>query len=143
VIAIDTNIAVYAHRPETSYAARSHSLIVKLAQGSEAWSIPMHCLHEFIAVVSNPKIWIAPSSPAQIAAQINAWTESPSFVPVVEDRGALLALMNLIATAAVAGGMVHDARIVSACLAAGVKTLLSVDRDLSRFTALRVVNPFA
>jgi uncharacterized protein len=142
VIAVDTNIAVYAHRPETSYSQRAFALIAQLAQGEEPWSVPMHCLHEFVAVVSNPKIWMVPSSPTQIAHQINAWIKSPSFVPVIEDHGALLALTNLIQTTPIAGGMVHDARIVSACMAAGVKTLLSVDRDFSRFSGLSIVNPF-
>jgi uncharacterized protein len=143
VIAVDTNIAVYAHRPETSYSPKALKLLATLAQGTEPWSIPTHCLHEFTAVVSNPNIWNVPSSPKQIANQVNAWFDSPSFVPVVESREAFLALVALIQKTPIFGGMIHDARIVSACLASGVKVLYSVDRDFSRIGGLKVVNPFA
>jgi uncharacterized protein len=43
----------------------------------------------------------------------------------------------------VRGGKVHDARIASCCLLHGVGTLLTVDRDFSRFPRLSTKNPFA
>jgi uncharacterized protein len=142
VIAIDTNIVVYAHRGETSYSQRALDLIAALAQGPAPWSIPTHCLHEFVAVVSNPKVWAQPSSPDQIEAQIEAWTSSPSFVEVAENRTSIALLIRQLRSASVKGGMVHDARIVAACQASGVRELLSVDRDFSRFTGLSIRNPF-
>jgi uncharacterized protein len=142
VIALDTNLVVYAHRIETNYSQRAFDLVVTLAQGSVPWSIPTHCLHEFVAVVSNPKIWAQPSSPDQIEAQIEAWTSSPSFVEVSENRASIAFLMGQLRSAAVKGGMVHDARIVAACQAAGIRELLSIDRDFSRFSGLSIRNPF-
>jgi uncharacterized protein len=142
MIAIDTNVLVYAHRTESSYSERAYDLIASLAEGSSPWAIPMHCLHEFVAIVSNPKIWAVPSSPAQIGHQVAAWLGSPSFVPVLENRASVDILMRMLAASPIRGGMVHDARIVAACQAAGVKELLSVDRDFSRFAGFNTRNPF-
>jgi hypothetical protein len=33
----------------------------ELAEGSGAWSIPWPCVHEFVAVVTNPRIWKVPT----------------------------------------------------------------------------------
>ncbi len=140
--AVDTNIAVYAHRPETQFSPQARQLLVALAESLEPWSIPMHCMHEFVAVVSNPKIWKTPSSAQQIATQLDAWMSSPSFVPIVEDRHSVKALMLLMQRTPLYGGMIHDARIVAACQSFGVKTLYSVDRDFSRYAGLNIANPF-
>lgn len=35
----------------------------------------------------------------------------------------------------------HDARVAAICLGHGVRTLLSADRDFSRFPGIEVVNP--
>jgi uncharacterized protein len=142
VIAVDTNIAVYAHRTESSYSQRAFDLLSELAEGKAPWSIPIHCLHEFVAIASNPKIWTMPSSAVQIGQQVAAWIESPSFVPVMENRASIDVLMRMLQTASIRGGMVHDARIVAACQAAGVKELFSVDRDFSRFSGFSIRNPF-
>jgi predicted nucleic acid-binding protein len=39
------------------------------------------------------------------------------------------------------GGAVHDARIAALCERHGVRTLLTADRDFSRFPALKTRNP--
>jgi predicted nucleic acid-binding protein len=41
----------------------------------------------------------------------------------------------------VAGPVVHDARIAAICLGHGVRSLLSADRDFSRFPGIEIVNP--
>jgi hypothetical protein len=39
------------------------------------------------------------------------------------------------------GGRIHDARVAAICLSHGVRTLLSADRDFSRFPELDVDHP--
>jgi uncharacterized protein len=81
-----------------------------------------------------------PSSPALIERQIQAWTQSPSFQPIGELIETLEILTALVQGTRVLGGAVHDARIVAACLSAGVTALYSADRDFSRFVELKVEN---
>ncbi|MEK6245650.1 MAG: hypothetical protein AABM33_14270 [Pseudomonadota bacterium] len=53
----------------------------------------------------------------------------------------LLTVQDVAVRGRIEGGAIHDARIAALCLHHGVKELWTVDRDFSRFPALRVRNP--
>lgn len=141
MIAIDTNLLVYAHRPEFPAHERSRALMRERAEGLTPWSIPIHCLVEFAGVVSHPRRFIEPSSPQQVAAQIAAWRSSPSLVLLEDGLQTLDRFLSLIERGDVRGPQVHDARIAALCLAAGVSELWTCDRDYGRFPDLRIRNP--
>lgn len=48
----------------------------------------------------------------------------------------------LIRDTGVTGNLVHDAHIAALCLEHGVRELITGDRDFSRFSALKIRNPF-
>lgn len=142
MIAVDTNILVYAHRPETQFSQQAFELVRSMAEGKDLWGLPVHCLIEFVAVVSNQRIFKNPSSPSQIRKQIDVWFESESAVAITESRESLETLFQMRDKNPISGGQVHDARIVACCIAAGVQTLYSVDRDFSRYSGLQIQKPF-
>jgi uncharacterized protein len=135
MIAIDTNILVYAHRAQALACLTQH------AEGRAAWAIPWPCLHEFFAIVTHPRIYKPASTTAQALDQIDAWLESPSLVLLAETAQHWPTLKPLLAKAKLAGPVVHDARIAALCLQHGVRELWSADRDFGRFAGLRVLNP--
>jgi uncharacterized protein len=141
MVAVDTNLLVYAHRSDSSWHARADAVLTELAEGTAAWAIPWPCLYEFYAVVTHPKIYQPPSTPAEALRQISDWLESPTLVLLHEGEGFWPALETILTSAAVQGGAVHDARIAALCLHHGVKTLVSADRDFSRFPRLKTDNP--
>jgi predicted nucleic acid-binding protein len=57
MIAVDTNLLVYAHRRESRYHGACSALIRSLAEGDARWAIPWPCVFEFFSVVTNPRIW--------------------------------------------------------------------------------------
>jgi len=141
MIALDTNLLVYAHRAENRFHAAAARLLRGLAENERAWAIPWPCLHEFYGIVTHPRIHAVPT-PVEIAlGQIEAWLESPSLHLLAENERHWPRLRDLIAKAGLQGPMVHDARIAALCLAHGIRELWSADRDFSRFPALRVRNP--
>ncbi len=142
MIAVDTNILVYAHRPEFPFHDPAKRLISEIAAQARPWGLILHCLVEFAGVVSHPRRFRVPSSPGQIQDQIQAWSESPT-VALLEDGPAVLTcFLELLCKAGVSGPMVHDARIAAVCIAGGVDELLTCDRDYSRFPSLKTRNPF-
>lgn len=141
MIAVDTNILVYAHRPEMSFHAEAKTVLRDLAQGSSAWAIPVHCLIEFSAVVTNTKLWRAPSEPDDVRAQVDAWLASPTANVLGEDRGFWSVFAEVHRQARTSGGAVHDTRIAACCRYHGVSELWSADRDFGRYGWLRVRNP--
>jgi uncharacterized protein len=141
VIAVDTNVLVYAHRRDSEFHDRAAEAVRQLAESPAPWAVPWPCLHEFYSVVTHPRIYDPPSDRAVAADQIAAWLESPSVVPLSEGAAYWPALSSLLSSAKVTGPLVHDARIAALCLSHGVRELWSADRDFSRFPRLKVTNP--
>lgn len=141
MLAVDTNVLVYAHRREVSEHARAQQVMRELAEGSAAWAIPWPCVYEFFSIVTNTRIWKqAASEPDQATAQIEVWLESPSVRLIGEGEEFWPTLRSLL-RARVRGPVVHDARIAAICVANGVEALLTRDRDFSLFPELAVRNP--
>ena len=55
MIAVDTNILVYAHRADAARHRIARERLTELLEGSRACAIPWPCVHEFLAVVTHPR----------------------------------------------------------------------------------------
>ncbi len=141
MIAVDTNILVYAHREDSPWHAAALHAVTGLAEGRSAWAIPWPCVHEFIAIVTHPRIYRPPTPLAIAIDQVSAWLESPTLVRLAENESYWDALRECLLAGRVAGPQVHDARIAALCLAHGVRELWTHDRDFGRFSGLVVRNP--
>jgi toxin-antitoxin system PIN domain toxin len=143
LIAVDTNVLVYAHRVDSTFHRSATATVARLAQSRSAWAIPWPCVHEFLAVTTHPRIFDPPTPVDSAVDQVQAWLESPSLHLLHEAHDHWRQLGGVLHASGVTGPRVHDARIAAICLSHGVTELLSVDRDFTRFPALRVKNPFA
>jgi toxin-antitoxin system PIN domain toxin len=141
MIAVDTNLLVYAHRRDALFHEAARESVRELAEGLAAWAIAWSCIHEFFAIVTHARIYNPPTPVPDAIAQIEAWLESPTVVLLGESDGYWPVLRRTLVSSKVSGPRAHDARIASVCLAHGVSELWSADRDFSRFNELRVVNP--
>jgi toxin-antitoxin system PIN domain toxin len=141
LIAVDTNILVYAHREDTTFHKAAFARIAELAEAAATWAIPWPCLHEFIAVVTHPRIYRPPSPLARALDQVDAWLGSPTLALLSERAAYWPTLRAMLIDGRVRGAMVHDARIAALCRQHGVRELWSADRDFGRFGGIVVVNP--
>ena len=141
MIAVDTNVLVHAHRRDSDWHDRANACLRGLAEGPAAWAIPWPCLHEFLAVVTHPRIYAPPSTNEQAIEQVEAWMESPALVLLEEPYDHWSILRRLLATGKVSDPLVHDARVAAICIGHGVRELLTADRDFSRFSSLVTRNP--
>jgi uncharacterized protein len=143
VIAVDTNILVHSHRSDSEWHQRAESRVRDLAEGRASWAIPWPCVHEFLAIVTHPRIWDPPTPLSAAIDQVDAWLESPSVTLLAEGPGHWSQLRDALTAGRVQGPKVHDARIAALCLDHGVRELWTADRDFSRFPLLRTSNPLA
>lgn len=141
MIAVDTNILVYAHRRDSNEHAAAAQAVRELAEGREAWAIPWPCVHEFFSIVTHPRIFSPPTSTAQAIDQIEAWLDAPNLALLGEEAGYWQVLRKAITRGKINGPRVHDARIAAICLHHGVRALWSADRDFNHFPELTVKNP--
>jgi len=141
MIAVDTNLLIYAHREDSEWHQEALAALMGLANGARRWAIPWPCVHEFLAISTHPAIY-TPPSPLELALDsIEAWLRSPSCRPIGEGTGYFAVLRQAATKARIRGPVIHDARIAAICLENGVVELWSADRDLGRFAGLKVVNP--
>lgn len=141
MIAVDTNVLVYAHRADSAWHGRAAEAVRSLAEDIGSWAIPWPCLHEFLAIVTHPRIY-APPTPLEAAlAQVDAWLEAPGLVLLVESGQHWTALREILLAGRIAGPRIHDARIAALCRQHGVYELWTADRDFSRMIGVRTRNP--
>lgn len=141
MIAVDTNVLVYAHRADGPWHTEAAAAVKTLAEGRAAWALPWPCIHEFLAIVTHPKIFNPPTPTPKALAQVDAWLASPSVVLLGESAGYWGELRAMVSAGKVTGPRVHDARIAALCTHHGVIELWTADRDFSRFPSLRTHNP--
>lgn len=143
MIAVDTNVLVAASRDDAPRHDRALSALIALAETPAPWAIPWPCLHEFLAVVTHPRIFDPPTTLALALDQVDAWSESPSLVVLAETVGYWPHLRDLLRASEIVGPRVHDARIAALCIVHGIDELWTQDRDFSRFPLLTTRNPLA
>ncbi len=142
MIAIDTNLLVYAHRRESRHHAAAAALLRTLAEGDAPWAVPWPCCYEFLSVVTNPRIWRDDATSSEQAwRQLAAWIASPSLRLIGETDGFPEILERFVRRPRVLGAVVHDARIAAICVAHGAEALLTRDRDFALFPELRTRDP--
>lgn len=141
MIAVDTNVLVYAHRAQASQHSAACAALARLAQVSGGWAIPMPCLHEFLAITTGPAFG-ALRTPVEIAFEtVRTWTAHPACVVLTEHERHLDTLEALCLRAPIVGGAVHDARIAAICLSHNVREFWTCDRDFRRFPDLVTRDP--
>ena len=141
MIAVDTNVLVYAHRADSPFHSAALTAVSRLAEGRAPWAIPWPCLHEFHAIVTHPRIYLPPTPIKAALDQVDAWLQAPSLVLLAESDKHWKDLRTLISAGKIAGPAVHDARIAALCIQHGVRALWTADRDFGRYPALKTVNP--
>ena len=141
MIAVDTNILIYAHREDAPFHQPASRCVSRLAEGRSTWAIPWPCLHEFLAIVTRQGIFRPPTPLSVALDHVDSLIESPTLVLLAESEQHWSDLSALLRTSRVTGGRVHDARIAALCRQHGVRELWSADRDFSRFPGFDVVNP--
>ena len=141
MIAVDTNLLVYAHREESPWHVAAFGRIVSLAEGLTPWAVPAPCLHEFLAIATHPRIFDPPTPLETAVDYVAALLESPALEILAEGDGYWEVLDDVARSARAVGPKIHDARIAALCVFHGVAELWTADRDFSRFPQLTVRNP--
>jgi toxin-antitoxin system PIN domain toxin len=141
VIAVDTNILVHAHRSGDERHARASAALDELVEGQTSWAVAWPCFHEFLTVVTHPRVYDPPSTMAVALQAVAAIRSVPTMVTISEGPDHAAVLTRLLLASRAVGPKVHDAKIAAICLSHGVTELWTADRDFSYFPELRTRNP--
>jgi uncharacterized protein len=78
--AVDTDVLVCAHREDSEWHEAASACVAQMAEGRDSWAIPWPCLHEFLAIVTHPRIYAPPTPLAAALDQVDAGLESSTLV---------------------------------------------------------------
>jgi toxin-antitoxin system PIN domain toxin len=143
MIAVDTNILVYALRSEMPQHGGARAALDGLASEGIPWAIPWPCVHEFLGVTTNPGVFKIPTPVDVAVGAVEDMVAGGNLVFLAEAGDHLVRLKGLLRSGRIAGPAVHDAKVAAICISHGVSELWSADRDFSRFPGLTVRNPLA
>jgi uncharacterized protein len=133
LIAVDTNILVYAHRQEMPLHPQALQRLTELAEDTSAWAIPVFCLGEFLRVVTHSRIFRPPSFADQALEALEGLLQSPSLRVLSPGPRYPELLADTIRKSNASGNLIFDAQIAALCREYAVTELLTADRDFSRF----------
>jgi len=142
VIAIDTNVLVYARREEAPFHDQARRILRELAEGGEPWGLPWPCVYEFLRVVTHPRVFQPPTDLDAAVEDVASLLESPSVVLLGEGPGHLAHLRPAVTGGRASGNLVHDAHIAALLREHGVEEIWTADRDFARFPGVRMRDPF-
>lgn len=142
MIAIDTNLLVYAHRERTPQRAQARRAIEKAAASPRGWGMSAAVLPEFWSVVTHPSSEGRPSTPAQAAAFVRALPDAGATI-WLPGTGFGERLLQVASDLAVSGPRVFDLQIALTAFEGGATELWTHDAAFITVPGLRVSDPLS
>ena len=140
MIALDTNILIYAHRAGVAEHRAAMRAVEQLAGNPGGWGIPFPCVAEFWAVVTHPSAAGRPSRPREVQEFLDNLVEAGA--KILYPRSGSMARLNALAVRLdVQGARIFDLQIGLTCQEAGARELWSHDRNFIAVPGLTLSDP--
>lgn len=137
MIAVDTNVLIYAHRSETERHVAALEKLTLLAEGDAPWGLPVFCIAEFVRIVTHLRVFRPPSGLRTALDFVDGLLESPSVRLLLPDQAYASTFRGVCEAAEVRGNLAFDAQVTAVCIDNGVREILTADRDFARFAAIK------
>lgn len=137
MIAVDTNVLVYAHREEFAKHGAARRKLSELAEGPARWALPVFCLGEFLRLITHPRLFDPPYTADEGCEALRRVLRSPSLIVICPGPTYPDLLADAVREANAVGNLVFDAQVVAVCREAGVSALVTEDRDFDRFRTFK------
>jgi uncharacterized protein len=137
---LDANVLVYAHNADAPQHRDVTTWLKALFERPDLIGLPWPSVWAFLRIATNARLWPSPKPVREAFANIRWWLAQPGIVPIHPGPRHAEILERLIAECQATGPLVSDAVIAALALENGA-TVASTDRDFSRFSGLRWVNP--
>jgi toxin-antitoxin system PIN domain toxin len=142
VILVDANVLLYAYQPRSESHQRCRAWIEEAFSGEEPVCLAWVTVLAFVRISTNPRIFEQPLLPVEAAAAVSSWLERPSVSVLEAGERCWEIFRQMLVKAQASGPLVMDAFLAALALENGA-TLVTTDRDFSRFPNLKVRNPAA
>ncbi len=141
MIAIDTNLLVYAHRALTPQHGAARAAIERASRDARGWGIPLPCIAEFWSVATHPECRGGGSPPAKARSFLRALVLEAGARVWSCQEGSWERLSTLAAELGVRGPRVFDLQVSLTALENGATEIWSHDRAFLVLPGLALLDP--
>ena len=141
MIAVDTNLLIYAHRAALPEHCAARRAIETACRDTRGWGIPLPCAFEFWSVVTHPSCAGGPSAPSAALAFIESLVSTAGARILQPGANFLQRCLEIASNLSVGGVRVFDLQIGLLALEAGVTELWTHDAAFVALPGLRVSDP--
>lgn len=140
MIAIDTNLLIYAHRSATREHTAARRAIEKACNAVGGCGIPLPSVAEFFSIVTHPAASGRPTIPQAAADFLAALTEA-GVVPLVPGPSFTSRLLTIAADLDITGARIFDLQIGLCAVDAGATELWTHDKKFVKLPGLSIKHP--
>lgn len=137
MIAVDTNVLVYAHVPAEPRHEQAVDVLRRLHGSGKPWGIAAPCVAEFLRVMTHPRVYRL--EPARVIGAIEHMREQLGAHVLLPDGGFVTDLGRLCVDTGLRGNAVFAAQIAVICAANHVDQIVTADRRFVACDGLEVV----
>ena len=136
----DTNVLVYAHRPESDRHEEYRSWLLEMINGPASYAVSDFAVNGLVRVITNKRIYREPT-PLDIALTYAERVREQPHARVVGPGPNFWAIFTeLCRTSNASGKLVPDAYLAALAIEHGCE-LITADKDFRRFPGLRSRHP--
>jgi toxin-antitoxin system PIN domain toxin len=142
VLAVDTNVLVYAADADSPFHRPCRDWLERQRSRPDAWYTSWPILYEFLRVTTHPRVMRRPWRAAAAWKFVTALLASPGLAVLIPtQRHADVATEVLMELPHLAGNLVHDAHTAILMREHGVRRICTRDTDFNQFPFLEVIDP--
>ena len=141
MIAIDTNLLIYAHRASLPEHRPAQRAIERASRDPRGWGIALPSLAEFWSVVTHPDSRGGPSTAKQATAFLRALISEAGAMLWMPGEGFWERLAELAGALGIQGPRIFDLQIGLTAFDNGAIEIWTHDRGFMAFPGLRVHDP--
>jgi len=141
LIAIDTNLLVYAHRAATPQHEEAQRALSEAVHHPQGWGFSLPVLAEFWSVVTHPNSSGRPSSPEEAQRFVEALVRGGRAQVWMGREGLGERLISTARSLGVSGVRIFDVQIALIAREAGARRIWTHDSGFKAPPGIRVVDP--
>ena len=132
----DVNVLIYAFRADAENHAAYKGWLESVINGPAAYGLAPQVLSSVVRICTHPKIFVRPSSAADVFAFCRTIVEQPNATLVVPGQRHWTIFEMLCTECRATGNLVQDAWFAALAIESGCEWITE-DRDYARFSGLQ------
>jgi uncharacterized protein len=140
VIVIDANILLYAYHPADARHGRAKLWLERTLSSDQLIRLPWFTILAFVRIGTNPRVFEHPLTIREAVDHVRSWLDLAN-VKILDPEDRYWSILSgVLVDGQVTGPLVSDAALAALAIEHGA-TLVTTDRDFSRFAGLKTLDP--